>query len=81
MTETENNTQEAKPKTSKLLIWISIMSVIIFIVIALSVPFKSFLIFAAIFLPVMFFGRLLVEIIFSFRRARKYTTNDEQKDK
>lgn len=84
MSEIENSTQEQKPKISKSSIWVVIIVVSFYVAVSLCVAFqilslKHFLIFAAIFLPVMFFGRLLIEIILSFIRARKYAQKDEQK--
>ncbi len=74
--ETDNNTKREKPKIYKLSIWATIIVVIVGIAIAILfvalqiqiLTLKTLLIFGAIFLPVIFFGRLLIEIILIFKK-------------
>ena len=75
MSETDNNAKREKPRISKLSIWATIIVVIVGIAIALCVALqilaiKTLLIFGAIFLPVIFFGRLLIEIILIFKKRK-----------
>lgn len=73
MSETENNAQGQKTKISKSSIWCIIIVVSIGVAVSLCVglqvlALKHLLIFGAVFLPVVFFGRLLYEIILMFRK-------------
>jgi len=73
MSETNNNAKREKPRISKLSIWATIIVVIVGIAITLCVTLqiltiKTLLIFGAIFLPVIFFGRLLIEIILILKK-------------
>jgi len=75
MSETDNNAKREKPRISKLSIEATIIVVIVGIAITLCVTLqilaiKTLLIFGAIFLPVIFFGRLLIEIILIFKKKR-----------
>ena len=71
MSETENNTQGQKPRISKLSIWTAIIVGIVGVVIALSIPVEKLVIFGAIFVPVIFFGGILVRIILIFKNKQK----------
>ena len=73
MSETGNNMKERKTRISKLSIWVVIIVAIVCIAIVLCVALqilavKTLLICGAIFLPVIFFSRLLYEIILIFRK-------------
>ncbi len=75
VSETENSTQEQKPRTSNVSIWTA--TIIMFICIAVSlcvglcvglqiISLETLLIFVAIFLPVIFFIGLLLRFILYF---------------
>ncbi len=73
MSETENNTQEQNTKISKSLIWGVIIVVSVCVAIGLCVDLQvlaleHLLVFGAIFLPIVFLGRLLYGVILMFRK-------------
>jgi len=72
VSETENNAQGQKTRISRSSIWCIIIVVSIGVAISLCVglqvlALKHLLIFGAIFVPVVFLGRLLYGIILMFR--------------